>query len=477
MTFLWYFMFAVFLGFQAKRSVLFFVPFSVAHVMAAIFVAVAFIWHIRYAGISVRRGWRPSWLHVAIIFIAISASLWYVARHAAQLSDLSATASPATSERSLGAADFPIRYDMHSAALGNPMQPDPNLALASSASCTGSSCHADLHRQWSISSHRYAASAQTYRKVVETLYSEAGPASTMQCSKCHAPMLAMLGKADDPNDPSLNGLRSQGIGCHYCHAIAEDQEASHNGNLQLEIHRTHLHMYPDANSSEAARMRRDAHVLQDLEGHRRSMRSRSDLCETCHTFVLEPEQTGGEHVVLRGELHTSRARENRDISCGGCHMILAEYDDPVHARPDHRMLGINNAMSISIRAPFPIEDDLAELDRATEAFLKGKGYLSPNYERLYTTLARMSIFGNAEPDPYSTYLHGNEKVSISVTAPSQGAPGTDVTVHVTVINRTGAHAIPAGMLDLNEFWIELTAVVNGRTIFSNAPSLVRMADT
>ena len=369
----------------------------------------------------------------------------------------------------VAAVPFPVSYDTSTAGVGRPFSPGPGATFIESKTCSTPHCHDDIYRQWSISSHRYAAVTTPYRRMIGLVYRELGPEGTMFCSKCHAPQLAMLGLADIPGDASLDPYRNSGITCQYCHSIQEPGPVNGNGDFLLEVRASHFQGYRPRLSRLAVAAQREF-IWNNLSRHRTVFRHRDpeddEYCVGCHRVEMPKEFVGNRTLVL-GDVHTpfmkSRARQE-GISCSECHMNLATYwgGTPAHARPDHRMPGTNNAMTRMVEPPFIVEPDLEESELITEEFLAGK-YTIPAYEKLY-----LDLIGHPKYDAYVKYLEGNNKIGVRLAAPGQAAPGSSVDIEVSVVNKTGAHVVPSGPVDLNEYWIEVVAkAADGRPVFSS----------
>ena len=359
---------------------------------------------------------------------------------------------------------LPVAYDLTDVAVGKPLVPDPRPLFERSETCRAVGCHDGIYRQWSISSHRYAAMTKPYRKMIELVYAELGPDKTLFCSKCHTPLLAMLGLADDPNDRSLDVYRMEGISCQYCHVIEQPAKSRANGDYLLRFQASHYYGYK-IQDDQGLLLKQD-YIARDLSRHRRVYPvrdpSQEEYCIGCHRVVM-PREFVGDRTLILGDVHTPYIHSQpaaEGISCSECHMPLGAYwgDDPRHARPDHRMLGANNAMDRMIRAPFEAEPDLNELDRATVQYLDGT-YRVPEYEVDY-----LYLISNRKHEAYKYYLKDIKKISVYLTTPERIAAGSDLIINVTVANRTGAHKVPSGPIDLNQYWIELIVSSAGKEV-------------
>jgi Cytochrome c554 and c-prime len=364
---------------------------------------------------------------------------------------------------------LPAHYDTADVQVGRALEPNFEQFFVDSENCNAVGCHDDLYRQWSISSHRYAAVVTPYRKMLELVTAELGVEATMLCTKCHAPQLAMLGLPDDPNDPSLDRYRNEGINCQFCHSITGPSASRSNGELVLKVNRDHLH--DKARTGDNAEELYRNFVHHNLSEHRKIYPIRDpsveEYCIGCHRVVMPKEWVGDRKLIL-GDVHTPFANSKaakEGISCSECHMPLATFWEDrfgrdKHARPDHRTLGTNNAMSLMLDERFPIEPDVAELDRATTALLDGT-YTVPPWEVTY-----LRLIGNKKFEGYVQYLEGRPKMAVTIRTPERTQAGSTTKVAVTVWNQTSAHVMPSGPLDLNQYWLHVVVRgASGETLF------------
>lgn len=367
---------------------------------------------------------------------------------------------------------FPVVYDTSKVALGKAMSPDPRLVFEDSKTCGTARCHDSIYRQWSVSTHRYAGLIRTYQKAVTQVHDEVGPEATLLCAKCHTPVLAMLGIADDPRDKRLDPLRAQGIPCLYCHSIDRVGAARANGEFVVQVRSGPLtgHRPADADGVKS----KEDYILRSLASHRQSMPTidtpgKSEYCVGCHRVDMAHVSFGSSKLVL-GDLQTPHDQSEaaaEGIGCWHCHMQLATYSTKnwlktAHARPDHRMLGTNMVMPSLVTEPAYLEPHLEELGEATNDYLQGT-YRIPDFERTY--LKRM---GHKLGEAYERYIQGARMMAVGVSAPQRAASGAAFTVQVAVVNKTGAHPFPSGPVNYSEYWIELTVTsADGKPLYSS----------
>jgi len=455
----WAFLF-VSLGFTYTRET-YYLPFPTWHLVLVLLAFFTLLLHVRkLEPREVPEPGRPAaqWKHFLLLILAVLVLI---------LIRTERNSGFFTARQELKGVEFPVRYNTSDIRAGKPLSPDPRLFFEESRSCNADNCHPKIYRQWSISSHRYAAVLKPYRKLIELVYDELGPEATLLCSKCHAPLLAMLGLPDDPNDPSLDRYRNDGVTCQYCHVIRKACASESNGNFMLEFRQGHFKGHETTEKTGKRAIR--SYMLKNLSRHRKTFPLRdpeeNEYCVGCHRVVMPPEFVGDRKLVL-GDVHTpfiqSKSAAER-ISCSECHMNLATYwGQAYHARPDHRTPGTNNAIAKMVLPPSPVESDLGELDRVTEAFLRGN-YAVPGYEVLY-----LRLIANRKHDAFVRYLQDNPKINLSILAPPFASAGQALSIVIHLENKTGAHIIPSGPIDLNQYWLEVIAESqDGRRLYAS----------
>ena len=137
--------------------------------------------------------------------------------------------------------NLPVRVDMAEAKPG--LERLPGELVTSSKSCSSVECHKILYDQWASSPHRLAGKTEPYKALIRVLAKEKGPEAVVFCSRCHTPLIAMAGLVDDPDDPSQDALRNEGISCQYCHIIDEVRHPPANGYVTVEFGRDYLADY------------------------------------------------------------------------------------------------------------------------------------------------------------------------------------------------------------------------------------------
>lgn len=356
--------------------------------------------------------------------------------------------------------DFVIKSD---ARLRQPIR-DPEPFVQDSESCGDPRCHPDIYEQWRASSHSMAAMTPPYRKILEEFAERFGWEATTFCTNCHNPLASIYGIVDRPGDPLADRLRAEGVSCQFCHAIAHTDPEAGNGNARGRLMPGHPPPLVDKRPHDRDTAWR--FTIWDLTRHRRdyyrSAIPRGQWCGSCHRVNMPPRFTDG-HKLILGDTYTpwKLLEKQAGLSCTDCHMPLTTHSSPIHARPDHRFWGINQAMARLAPQGFAPAEDIADFDRGTELWLQGKLPV-PRFEVWYLRLSLHNKY-----DAYRKFLDKPGTVRVSVSA----APaGRSVKARVTLKNMTLVHNFPASPLDLMESWVEVTARdARGKTLFRNCP--------
>ena len=303
-----------------------------------------------------------------------------------------------------------------------------------------------------------------YRAILAEFAARFGWEATAFCSQCHNPLTVVYGVPDRPGDPLADRLRTEGISCQYCHAIAHTDPAAGNGNARGRFMPGHPPPLVDTRPHDRDTARR--FTVWDLTRHRRdyfkSAIPRGQWCGSCHRVVMPHRFTDGNDMVL-GDTYTpwKLMYEETGLSCTDCHMPLTTHSSPVHARPDHRMWGINQAMSRLAPHGTAPEEDIRAFEHGAELWLQGKLPV-PRFEVWYLRFTLHNKY-----DAYRAFLDQPGTVLISLRAQARNG---SVHATATLKNNTLVHNFPSSPLDLMESWVEVTAHdAAGREIYRNCP--------
>jgi len=322
-------------------------------------------------------------------------------------------------------------------------------------------CHADIFAQWQISPHRFAVNNRLFRKVRDLFMQDFSPADAVFCDRCHDPVGVVLGQAG--GELSL----SEGVNCKACHGIKES--LGHNGRIVYELEEVY-----SCATRRVEESRRDYMLLLRMTKARHQAQWKvpeggwdSGGCLSCHRVRLAGKYTDGREMIL-GDMfspwvHASSAR--RDKGCISCHCLLRrDWPGQRHARPDHVMLGTNQAMDYTRISRIPGDEGLARVREILDhVWFPGKVETVEWYERAYRRMPVDFLGGDMLRDFDFAFDHPVLGVEIR----AQPVPETRrLEVEVTTTNLTRAHNIPSGPLDLNEVWLDFAVYdTQGRKIY------------
>lgn len=358
---------------------------------------------------------------------------------------------------------------------------DP-ASLVIRPSCRTSGCHDDIFRQWDISPHRYSVNNRLFQKVRQEFMADFGRESALVCDRCHDPVGLVLGR------PSAAESMEEGINCVVCHSIKNADE--HNGSITYEFR--FAYNYPTRNLEKARREYEWLVHLTKFEHYREWSKTRPVWrgCIACHRVVLPQEYARGRSIVvgdmLTPWLHSSSSQKQTD--CINCHCPLrSDTPEQEHARPDHVMLGTNQAIEVTRVHRVSSDEGLPYLRTLFDnvwfpgslytvkwymvaarqfslLFLGGKKITETEFLYKDHPLARALVW-LAGHDLSFDYMFNHPVLGVELHT-NTPVRGQKLEVVITTKNLTMAHRIPSGPLDLNEVWLELVVKdASGRTVF------------
>ena len=332
-------------------------------------------------------------------------------------------------------------------------------------------CHADVHRDWSKSVHRfssfnnpaYLASIHETRTVA--LKRDGDVQISRWCAGCHDPVPFFSGAFDDPDYDLLNHSTSQaGITCTACHAITHINSNRGNGDYTIEAP---LH-YPFAFSenkilqwvnNQLVKAKPAFHNKTFLKPFHKT----AEFCAACHKVHL-PYAVNHYKEFLRGQNHYDNyllsgvsghgARSfyyppKAIDNCAECHMPLKESSD-FGARffADAKQLSVHNHLFPDVNTAIPwLNDDIATIE-AHKDFLKG--------------VMRVDIFGIREGAEIDGRLTAPIRPSIP-TLESEKSYLFEIVIRTLKMG----HLFTQGTVDSNEVWLDVT-VRRGETIIGRS---------
>jgi hypothetical protein len=299
--------------------------------------------------------------------------------------------------------------------------------LADVDTCGG--CHADVFAQQQASAHAYSSfNNPIYRVAIDKLRDTVGNPPSRMCGGCHDIALLTDGIMEGKVEPEDTRAHA-GVTCRVCHGIAEVRR---DGNGSYALSRRPILLPRDGDESTVEAHRRSARPLRTAE-----------MCGSCHRAFLS-EATGNQGVFLVGQddygawlgsaynksglARVDDAIEQQD--CIGCHMppekatrgdAAAKRDGVV---PSHRFPGGHTWLAAML-------GDEEQMARQRE-FLR---------------------------DAVSIDVAEARDGAGRRTLPADGAPvvaGDVMQLDVVLRNTRVGHRFPAGVLDAQDTWIEVS---------------------
>ncbi len=342
----------------------------------------------------------------------------------------------------------------------------PAGALMNDAECA--TCHADTHRRWSASAHRfssfnnkpYLTSVRETRRVA--LARDGSVRASRWCAGCHDPVPFFSGAFDRPDfDDERDPTSQAGITCTACHAITNINSTRGNADYTIE----EPSQYPFA-ASRSPLLRSISHQLIKAKPsfHKRTFlkpfHRTPEFCATCHKVHLPGELTGYKEF-LRGQNHYDSfllsgvsghgARsfyypDQARPACSGCHMPPMPSGD-FGAKPD------GPAGVLAVR------DHLFPGGNTALPAMRGDGVTMAEQQRFLQTAARVDVFG----------IRAGGRIDGAQDAPLRPVvpvlqPGRRYLIETVIRTLLVGHHLTQGTADSNEIWLEVRVTNNGRPL-------------
>lgn len=304
----------------------------------------------------------------------------------------------------------------------SPFSPSPAMSLQGgvlrtdsyppSQVCAG--CHTTIHANWKKSLHSQAALDPLYLKVKELLAFEEGENAVKECAACHAPVALMSGEVGLYSKESA--ASQEGVSCAFCHTLHSTDEES--GGWVSDPGRIRPYLggdYLSPKGIEAAAHLVMAEPQQHREDMMRPLYRTSETCQSCHELTINDVKLQSTYSEWQS---SSFAKEG--VTCQACHFTPGAGVTQERGRiVDHR--------------PF-------------------------ERERFYRHALNGGALTVSERDNRPEL-----KEALKLEVKRQGTE-----LNVVVRNVKGGHAIPTGVSDLRQLWLEVIALdTNGRVTFSS----------
>ncbi len=318
-----------------------------------------------------------------------------------------------------------------------------------SASCA--ECHQEMYDQWADSNHRLMGESNPYFKALLDLAGETeGESFKSWCLGCHAPQNLMSGKLDlaatghmfEKNGASLYQALEQkepdldeGTGCLFCHRITSIEDAGGNAAFRVNLKDRERYVGEDDLKSDLMQWLSSRLINAKPEVHKRSYSqpfyTDPQLCKTCHN----------EFAPGSGALIVDTYNEWEQSS-------FNSPDDPVKHR---------TCIDCHMHA------DVARIGEDIEGRSTLRGPLKKNVVTHQFTGANHHLVGlrNKELEQMTIDL-------LRTAGEVEQQLMDDSRLRVRVINKGAGHALPTGVADFRQFWLEVKVTdATGRQILSS----------
>ena len=340
-------------------------------------------------------------------------------------------------------------------------------------------CHADIHRNWLHSVHRFSsfnnpAYDASVRETRRVLFERDGHVRASRfCAGCHDPVPFFSGDFEDPrfDDPEyeLSGdpLANAGITCTVCHAITHVNTVRGNSDYTIE-EPTH---YPFAFSKNPVLKWVNQQLVKGKPGFHKKvflkpLHKTAEFCGSCHKVHLPQELNA--YKFLRGQNHYDAYL----LSGVSGHGVSSFYYPPraIHNCSEcHMPLMASRDFGARIFEEDPANDLFGELavhnhqfptaNTAVPSLLDMPQWVNDAHREFLDGVMRVDIFGIKAGGT----IDGPLVAPIRPEVPSL-RPG-DVYLIETVIRTVKmGHLFTQGTADSNEVWMDVTVSSGDRVI-------------
>jgi hypothetical protein len=331
-------------------------------------------------------------------------------------------------------------------------------------------CHADIHRSWSASAHRFASfNNPIYRfSVRETremsMQRDGNINRSRFCAGCHDPVPFFSGRFNDPDFDDINDPTAHaGVTCTVCHSISHLNTVRGNADFTIDapVH------YPFAGSDnrllswvsrQLVRAKPEFHKKTFLK----PLHKTPEYCGACHKVHLPQELN--DYKWLRGQNHYDTYLlsgvsghgassfyypDQAETDCNGCHMPLFESDDfGAQYRDDSGLLKVHDHLFPSANTALPVLLEVEGADRVVQA-----------HRDFNEGVVRVDLFGIKAGGEIDGELIAPLRPEVPVLE-----PGRDYLLETVIRTLKLGHPLTQGTVDSNEIWLDATVRSGGRII-------------
>jgi tetratricopeptide (TPR) repeat protein len=329
-------------------------------------------------------------------------------------------------------------------------------------------CHADAHKQWSDSVHRfssfnnpaYLASVAETREVA--LKRDGNVQASRFCAGCHDPVPFFSGAFDDPDFDMVRHATSQsGVTCTVCHAITHVNSSVGNADFTIEEPQHYPFAFSDNPllqwiNNQLIKAKPSFHKKTFLKPLHKS----AEFCGSCHKVHL-PMALNHYREFLRGQNHYDSWRLSgvsgqgtrsfyypkvAETDCNGCHMPTLESSD-------------FGAKILDDTELLKTHDHLFPSANTAIAWLRGREDVVALQQNFLEGIMRVDIFGIRDGGTIDSPL----TAPIRPVVPELTAGNTYLLESVIRTVKMGHH-FTQGTTDSNEIWLQVTVDGGSRRI-------------
>lgn len=351
-----------------------------------------------------------------------------------------------------------------------PTKPYARYNMKNPRTCGERLCHSEIYKEWKLSSHRLSAANPVYRKTLALFAKEQGEKETVFCERCHNPDRFIL--SEDAKDKKARKFFTQnGVSCLSCHLIEKGDTQKGDGVLLTRDDTPYLPgFYP--RTSPQWRFLYGA-IRTDLRQHRKNYQKTalyksSEFCNICHSLTIPSKYNRSQPVFIPGPYASwkNSVYAKEGITCAHCHLQLFEFKDtdsmerPFHARPDHRMFGLNRIPPGAFEEAVLSKNDIQTLNKETQKFISGNLSVS-KYELLFLRYVR-----DGRHPAYAKHYRNKSALLLNIQPTLSSASGGKICFSVITTNETIGHDFPGGLLNMIQAWLEVTVKdAEGRLLY------------
>jgi len=272
----------------------------------------------------------------------------------------------------------------------------PAEAFQAETTCT---CHGPQQDEWRESMHAKALSDPVYNVKKAEADAATGGKLGLFCDTCHTPIGTMSGQT---KTGELSPQSLEGVTCDFCHQIV--------GTTKLPPGDASQELLPDGTKRAQLRDAVSPAHANAFSGFHMT----AEFCGACHNLV---HPTTG--VTLDDTYSQWRAGPYaaEGIVCQDCHMTNGPGERPTTGRA---------------------------------------GAMGPIRDNIYLMTFSGANVALGQPERALRMLHS--AATVTLEAPEVLASGDEATVTVVVANAKAGHAIPAGVSEVREMWLEVNAI-------------------